>query len=316
MNIRPFEWHDMPALRRYRNRFIYLDTTRVLTGGSLFVPTGTLLSTLAPGTGIYTFLYQDGNSDSPQYCCQVAHNAGSTTAHLTFLAPDVDLDQAQLAPLFDHLAVPVGERGAMHMVAEVEEQSPVMGILRQAGFGIYARQRIWRLEQSKQPSEPGAWRVATRQDEAAVRFLYANLVPGLVQQVESLPAGRLHGLVNYRGSDLLAYVDLESGLSGVVAEPYIHPDAESSAEALVRLLTRLPSWNSRPVYICVRSYQSWLEPVLDDLCAQAGLQQAVAVRRLAVRRAAPALATTSSSLNNKSTEPTVPVAQIKTRKNL
>lgn len=314
--IRPFEWHDLPALRHYRDQFIYLDTTRLLTGGSLFVPTGTLLSTFAPGTGIYTFLYQEDEPDSPQYCCQVAHNAGSTTAHLTFLAPDVDLDQAQLAPLFDQLAVQVGERGAMHIVAEVEEQSSVMRLLRQAGFGIYARQRIWRLEPGKGPTEPGLWRAATRQDEAAVRFLYANLVPGLVQQVETLPAGRLHGLVYYRGSDLLAYVDLASGLSGVLAEPYIHPDAEASAETLVRLLTRWPSWNSRPVYICVRSYQSWLEPVLDSLCAQAELQQAVAVRRLAVRRALPSQAVTASSLNNKSTEPTVPVAQIKTRKNL
>lgn len=316
MNIRSFEWHDLPTLRHYRNQIIYLDTTRVLTGGSLFVPTGTLLSTLAPATGIYTYLYQDDLPDAPQYCCQVAHTAGSPAAHLTFLAPDIDLEQANLSPLFEHLVTPVGERGAMHIVAEVEEQSPAMRLLRQAGFGIYARQRIWRLETIKDPTQPGLWRAATRQDEAAVRFLYANLVPGLVQQVETLPAGRLHGLVYYRGNDLLAYVDVISGLSGVFAEPYIHPDAESSAEMLVRLLTRLPSWKSRPVYICVRSYQSWLEPVLDDLCAQTYLQQAVAVRRLAVRRSAPAQAVTSNSLNHKSTEPTVPVVRINTRKDI
>lgn len=316
MNIRSFEWHDLPALRRYRNQFVYLDTTRVLTGGSRFVPAGTLLSTLAPATGIFTYLYRDDEPDAIQYCCQVAHTSGSSTAHLTFLAPDINLDQAQLTPLFDHLAVSVGERGAMHIVAEVEEQSPAMRLLRQAGFGIYARQRIWKLELVKEITVPGLWRAATRQDEAAVRFLYANLVPGLVQQIEILPAGRLHGLVYYRGNDLLAYVDVVSGLGGVYAEPHIHPDAEDSAETLVRLLTRLPSWNSKPVYICVRSYQSWLEPVLDQLCAQAGQPQAVAVRRLAVRRTAPAQAVTASNMNNKSTEPTVPVARIKTRKNL
>ena len=46
----------------------------------------------------------------------------------------------------------------------------------------------------------------------------------------------------------------------------------------MRLIT---GWGNRPVYVCVRSYQAWLETVLEDLGAEAGTRQAVMVRRLA-----------------------------------
>jgi hypothetical protein len=308
MNIRPFEWHDLPALYHYRNQCVYLDTIRILTSGPNFVPTGALLSMMAPATGYYTYLYQDDEPEHAIFFGQVSHAAGSASAHLTFVAPNYALAYAQLAPLFDHLASHVGERGAMHLVADVEEQSLIAGLLRQAGFGIYARQRTWQLNPSGISDKGRLWRAATRQDEAAVHFLYTSLVPGLVQQVETLPTSNLHGLVYYRGSELLAYVDLISSLNGVLALPYIHPDAEAIAVQLVHLLQRPPHWRSRPVYICVRSYQSWLDPILQGLDAQPGAAQAVMVRRLAVRRTI--LAQSMTALNHKSTEPTVPVAHI------
>lgn len=308
MSIRPFEWHDLPALYRFRSQSIYLDTMRILTNGPIFVPTGALLSMLAPATGFFTYLCQDDKAEGTVLFGQVSHTTGITSAHLTFVAPESGLANAQLIPMIDHLALHVGERGAMHLVADVEEQSPISGLLRQAGFGIYARQRTWRLKPSTKSDKGRLWRAATRQDEAAVHFLYTNLVPGLVQQVECLPTENLQGLVYYRGSDLLAYVDLVSGLNGVFALPYIHPDAEVTAIQLVHLLQRLPSWYSRPVYICIRSYQSWLDPILQELDAQPGTPQVVMVRRLTVRRAIHTQPITA--LNHTSTEPTVPVAHI------
>jgi hypothetical protein len=221
---------------------------------------------------------------------------------MTFLAPGHALDNTLLTPLIESLVVPVAERGAMHVIAEVEDPSVALGVLRQAGFGIYARQRVWRLRAITGEMQPGIWRTAIRKDEAAIRFLYANLVPGLVQQVESLPEGRLHGLVFYRGTELLAFVDVVSGMSGILATPVIHPDAETIAEQLVRVLQHLPSWRSRPVYVAVRSYQSWMENLLYRLGADPGPQQAVMVKRLAVRRAVPE--TAIPALNGAATEPT------------
>jgi hypothetical protein len=46
-------------------------------------------------------------------------------------------------------------------------------------------------------------------------------------------------------------------------------------------MSHLPDRRNRPVYVCVRSYQAWLEPVLADLGAKAGQRQAVMVKHLA-----------------------------------
>ena len=306
MNVRAFEWRDLIDLHRCRSQSVFLDSARVLTKGPLFAPAGALLSTLAPATGLFTALAWDTETGRPLFG-QASHLAGATAAQVTFFTPVSALTHSRLVALVEFLAVSVGERGAMHLVAEAEEHSQVQSLLRQVGFGIYARQRVWRLDQSDQTAKPGLWRAARRSDEAAIRFLYANLVPGLVQQVEMLPSSHVQGLVYYRGNELLAYVDIFSGLNGVYAVPYIHPDAEDSAEQLVFLLGRMPGWRNLPVFVCVRSYQSWLEGPLEDLQAQPGQYQAVMVRRLAVRRMAPALGTV---VNGSSAETTLPVARI------
>ena len=321
MNIRPFEWRDLPLLHRYRNKCIYLNNALALTRGPLFVPTGAILSTLAPATGLFTYLYESGKDEPSEnraavspFFGQVSHDIGLASAQLTFLMPEAGLDVNPVNGLVEEMLVPVGERGALRMLAEVEDQSKTLRILRQVGFGIYARQNIWRLQgkASRDGSPSGKWRSAGRQDEAGIRFLYANLVPGLVQQVEMLPSGRLHGLVYYRGTEMQAYVDLEYGLSGILAQPFIHPDAEFVAGMLVNLLLRLPDLYTRPVYICVRSYQSWLDSVMENRGAERILQQAVMVRHLAVtRRALQSLS--MPVMNGSNPEPTIPVAQIETK---
>jgi hypothetical protein len=312
MNVRPFEWRDLPTLHRYRNECVFLDSSLMLTRGPIFVPTGVLLSTLAHATGLFTFLVHEEQTH-PVCIGQIMHTAGLGSAQLTFITPQSALSSQALAGMFEHMAGPVGERGAMHILAEAEDQSEALSVLRQVGFGIYARQRIWRLtSKTNGRSIPSGWRSAGKQDEAAIRFLYANLVPGLVQQMETLPEGRPRGLVYYRGTELLAYADLEYGLNGILAQPFIHPDAEALPEMLLQLLLSLPDLYSRPVYVCVRSYQSWLEAVLQQHVAEPILYQAVLVRHLAVtRRALQPLA--APAMNGSTPEPTIPVAQIKTK---
>jgi hypothetical protein len=63
--------------------------------------------------------------------------------------------------------------------------------------------------------------------------------------------------------------------------PLIHPEARDVGAKLATLINNLTDRKNRPVYICVRSYQAWLEPVLADLGAQAGQRQAVMVKHLA-----------------------------------
>ena len=74
---------------------------------------------------------------------------------------------------------------------------------------------------------------------------------------------------------------VNTGMVGVVLFPLIHPDVTDVSGKLASLLGNLPNRGGRPVYVCVRSYQAWLEPVLEDLGGRAADRQAIMVKHLA-----------------------------------
>jgi len=306
MNTRSFDWRDLPALHRFRSQCVFLDNILVLTNGPVFAPAGALLSVLTPATGVFTYLNVGSESEAPVLFGQVTHTPGILSAHLSFLAPQSAISGPGLSELVDQMVVRVGERGALHILAEADEQTEIFDLLRQAGFGIYARQRIWKLPDGPTTRKLlGLRRAVTGRDLTGVKFLYANLVPGLVQQVEPSPQNQMRGLVYYRGNDLLAYVEIKYGPRGIWVQPFVHPDAENVVGPMFLFLKGLPYRRSRPVYICVRSYQSWLESALEQSGAQPGPSQGVMVRHLA-RRIAQTYGV--QVLEPASKEPTVPVA--------
>jgi hypothetical protein len=79
----------------------------------------------------------------------------------------------------------------------------------------------------------------------------------------------------------ICYATAFRGLNGIVVFPLIHPDATDVAAKLQSLIQNLPNRAGRPVYVCVRTYQAWLEHVLEDLGAKPGAHQAVMVKHLA-----------------------------------
>jgi len=284
MTVRPFDWRDLPALHRYRHSSVFLDSALVLTRGPMMV-SGALLSYLAPAMGVFTCVGNGTENGEQPVIGQVIHSLGSQFAHLTFLTPDMELESPALSGLLDYLAVISGERGALRLLAEVDERSIAYEVLHRQGFAIYSRQRIWQL--TSQPAEKSKlrhWRGATSRDVIGIRSLYYNLVPGLVQQVEPFLMQKPRGFVFRNGDDLLGYVELKYGHRGIWAQPFIHPDAEVEdiVSWFVDLLQGLPNRRSRPVYICVRSYQAWLESAIEEMGAEAGPRQAVMVKYLAI----------------------------------
>ncbi len=280
MSVRPFDWRDLPALQRNRNECVFLDSALVLTRGPLLVP-GALFSSLVPSMGVLTRVLDGDAAGEASAFGQCLHLAGSPFAYLTYLTPNAALDVISVAQLVESLMSLAGERGALRLLADVDEHSTVFDGLRQCGFAVYSRQRIWQLtghpvERAASP----AWRLATSQDELAIRLLYNNLVPGLVQQIEPFSTQRPKGMVYYENGDLLAYVELKYGHRGIWAQPFIHPGAQDVAENILDLLGKIPFRHSRPVYICVRSYQAWLDTVIEELGAEAGPRQAVMARQL------------------------------------
>ncbi len=282
MSIHPFDWRDLPALHRHRNQSVFLHSALVLTRGPMLL-SGALLSTLAPRMGIMTAVWVDDGDAARVVIGQSMHVAGAQCSQLIFLTPEELLEADTLTPLLEYFARQAVERGAFRLLADVDEGTPAFDALRGAGFAIYARQRIWRILNQQTP-DGGAndWRLALDSDLIAVRSLYNNLIPGMVQQVEPFPAERLRGMVFCQRGNLLAYVELKYGHRGIWAQPFVHPDAEPVTAHLVSLFQHLTSRHSRPLYVCVRSYQSWLEPAIESLGAEAGPRQAIMVKHLAL----------------------------------
>jgi len=111
------------------------------------------------------------------------------------------------------------------------------------------------------------------------------------------------------GDAVLGYVELKYGHRGIWVQPFIHPDAEDVVKQLCDLLQKLPYRRNRPVYLCIRSYQSWLEAAIDELGAQPGPRQAVMVKHMALPQKA--LRTFAlPSLNGGQPEVTAPFAQV------
>ncbi len=270
MTVRSLDLLDLPLLSRYRRDVLPLYSARILTRGN---PLGAMamLSYLNPRRHIYTAVAsENGNS----LMGQVILNGNETSARLTFLAPKENINGLTLS-LLDHLTTQAGDWGAFHLLAEVDENSPVFRSLRQAGYAMYAWQRVWKLPKREKPDENSPWRDAEETDWPAVQSLHGQIVPALIQPVDALPK-QASGLVCRPEGNLQAYVAVTSGTAGVWIQPLVPPDSGCGSERLAGL----PDWGNRPVYVCVRSYQAWLETVLEDLGAEAGPRQAVMVRRL------------------------------------
>jgi hypothetical protein len=283
MKIRFFDWRDLPVLLRYRTHGFFFDSARFLMHGPTLIPAGALLSYIAPATGIYTFVCQRNSASDGPLLGQVLHSAAAPYARLTFLAPESAPESDALPTIIEHMLVTVGERGGLRLLAEVDEHTSAYEALRRSSFAIYARQRIWQL--TGQPGilpEATPWQQGGEQDLLAMRLLYNNVVPGLVQQVEDPPAEKIRGAVYRQSDELMAYVEIRYGNRGIWVQPFVHPDADQVAARLADLLQCLPRRRSRPIYICVRSYQSWLESAIEALGANPGPLQAVLVKHLTV----------------------------------
>ena len=69
------------------------------------------------------------------------------------------------------------------------------------------------------------------------------------------------------------------GRRGVWAQLFAERGSFPLEDGLADLLIKLRPRPSRPLYLCVRDYQDWLEPVLEQLDGQPGPRQAALLRR-------------------------------------
>ena len=283
MSIRPLAILDLPYLYSFRDEAIGLDTARTLTRGNPLSAVG-LFAYMNPARHVYSAI---ANGENEAVLGGIIHSRDETFAKLLYLAPSSQLGHPDLPELIENLSAQAGGWGAFHVLAEVDENSEAFVPLRKAGFSVYAWQRMWEIKDVAELTpnsnvEPtgksDAWTRAWSVHLAAIHSLYHQIVPPLLQPIESQPRSSI-GWISNDGAK--CYVGVTHGTYGIVLMPLIHPEARDVGAKLAVLISNLPDRKNRPVYVCVRSYQAWLEPVLADLGAQAGQRQAVMVKHLA-----------------------------------
>ena len=276
---------------RYRNQVLSLDSALSLTRGN---PLGLMaaLSHLNPRSDSFTGVVPASDCD-PKLIGQMhfkAYTQGEHSARICFIAPSSAGDSRGISDLLDGLTCQAGDWGAFNLLAEAEEHHPIFENLRRSNFFVYAWQRIWRFVPSVQ-GERGVsnrWRTASPLDEIALHSLYQSLVPPLVQSAEPFIFHPHQGLVycqddaNHHHGEVLGFIEGKHGPRGVYLQPIIHPDVENVRDLLADVLQALPAlYRGRPVYIAVRSYQSWLEAALEEMHGQVAPRQALFVKHLA-----------------------------------
>lgn len=319
--VRPFDWRDLRLLQRLSPQGLCLDSQLAYSHGP-HVLQSALLGAFHPAGNVHTRVARPARGEGLPAIGQIMQRSNDSLARLTFFSPAEALSESCGTSLLDALCHAAGEHGARNLIAEVDEHCLAFEALRRAGFAVYARQVLWYLPPGKtsQPAprtgrkgRDAMWRREVSADEPAIHFLYLNTVPALVQQIEPPPARGGRGLVHWAGDELLAYFDIERGSLGVWTQPYFHPAAGNADGLLTGFLHRLADGGRRPVYVCVRSYQGWMNGPLESLGFEAFQNQAVMVKRLAAAVRRPVLAVLPA-LEGTRPEPTAPFARTENHK--
>jgi len=274
MSIRPLALLDLPYLYSFRDAAIGLDTARTLTRGNPLGAVG-LFAYVNPARHIYSAIV---NGEGESVLGGIIHYRDDTFAKLLYIAPSSQLNHPSLPELIENLAVQAGTWGAFHVLAEVDERSDAFVALRKAGFSVYAWQRMWDVSEITEAGSGPDWIRVKSVHLPSVQSLYHQIVPPLLHPFEPQPKSPTGWMCN---EGVKCYVSMVHGVYGIVLTPLIHPEATDVSKKLASLINDLPDRRNRPVYLCVRSYQAWLEPVLADLGAQGADRQAVMVKHLA-----------------------------------
>ena len=284
MTIRTLDILDLPTLYHYRSEVVSLDAIRMLTRGNPLGAVG-LLAYMNPARQIYGAIAAsseeqkgDGDGRKDSVLGGIIQNRGEHHAKLLYLAPSSNLHHPEFVNLMENLAQEAGTWGAFHIRAEADENGDAFAHLRKSGFAVYAWQRMWDVSDVTRPAEKSEWKRVRSVHLPAVQSLYHQIIPPLMQPVEPAPDNPTGWISN---DGVKCYAGVSQGVYGIVLTPFIHPEAADVGEKLASLISGFPDRRSRSVYVCVRSYQAWLEPVLEDLGAKAGSRQAVMIKHLA-----------------------------------
>lgn len=239
---------------------------------SQFDPTQTILTTLYKGT------------DEVELISQVRVLSKAKIAYLTLLGGNKDIQQDELLFVLKDLALRTQQLGALHIVAEIDHKHPLLEMMKVSGFRVSAWQDIWRV--NNQPAyelakvQSDEWCPLAEVDWWQASQLLQAVTPPL-SQITDLPTHYLSRYwVCHQKERIIAFADIRYGPQGVWIQPIFDPEVSHCTDLLLGLIHSLPTRLSRPVYLSVRSYQSWLFRDIELMGTDYVAHQAILVKHL------------------------------------
>jgi hypothetical protein len=271
---------DIPLLRRLTGSSVILDSETGLTRDARGAASA-LLSGIVFPRGVYTLV---ARSETQQVIGQFRYRQDDVNAHIVYLAPGLEEDGEDTVWLhiLDAMAHEAGKYGAHSLVAEVEPETKLFETLRNARFATYARQTIWRHAPVRLDKDNHALLVKPESsiDQIGIMSLICSTIPTMLQQVTA-PQGEMQGYVYRKDGHVEGYIAISEGAQGIYVLPFIHPDVmNQAADILEAALAQVDTAHRLPIYVCVRSYQPWLETAMRRLEFEPWIDQAIMVRHI------------------------------------
>lgn len=272
---------DIPLVWRLSENGTVLDSEVGLTRDARG-PNSALLSSILFPRGVYTLV---ARADHQRVVGQFRYRPDDTVAHIVYIAPPLvdDAEDTIWLRILDAMSREAGKHGATALVAEVETSSYLFETLRTARFATYARQTIWRHNPvtSVETDDSIELTEETSGDQMGIMALICSTVPTMLHQVAA-PHSDMQGVVCRKEGRIEAYVAISEGKHGVYLIPHIHPDVMDQADVILKAaIARTAQAQKVPIYVSVRSYQSWLDNVMQQLGFEAWIEQAVMVKHIA-----------------------------------
>jgi hypothetical protein len=239
---------------------------------------------------------------------QVLHKTGDRSARLNFLVIEESNDINEVLELWDYLNGKAGEMGALNVLAEVSESSPVFESLRKTGFSPYGWEAAWKLPKkiNLNSNSDHEWTVALPTDDPQMRSLYQSLVPPIVQAAEAYSNGGTRRLVYRENDEIVAFVESSTGPHGLYLRPLVHPAVLDINALLTTLISQFTDIG-QPVYLQVRSYQAWLLNTLELIGGESSNHFTLLVKHLAILQRNGVIITNGKLVKNRQAEPTAPM---------
>ncbi|MDQ4075898.1 MAG: hypothetical protein M3220_06575 [Chloroflexota bacterium] len=291
---------DLWTIYRFQNQGVRLDLKSALLRPSspMYLATARSL----PGFGLWSgrvltvTVREQGHSGF----VQARWRSSMPALDLLFIAPALGARRGATwiwHHLLHELVRKGGERDVQRLFAHLpEHRHAEVEVMRQAGFAIYAQDRLYclkHLPNSLNGTEI-LWEPHEAVDDWGLNRLYHALTPLVVQQAEGVLRRKSsndyggwwgssrRGCYVLRGEsvgEVRGYLRLTKGEHGHWLKLVLHPDlALSSFQLLQQALQLIADWSPLPVYCDVRDYEGFITEGLD----RCGFEQ-VMTRVLLVR---------------------------------